>query len=192
MAATEPFKVQAVDTVEINYTGTKNFTNAFIEADLLEKQNARILYCASMVSCMSMKQMSEQDQNIFKKSAEDMTIEQLDEVVEEFLELARNYSEADEKAEKPLAKYRKSAYGMSKIFVRAMCHIYSRKFPQFLQFSYCPGWCKSDMAGWERPPRTAAQGAEITYLLGKSEDKAVLEKNGGFFKNDDEFHEWGN
>ena len=48
------------------------------------------------------------------------------------------------------------------------------------------------MAGWERPPRTAAQGAEITYSLGKSEDKAVLEKNGGFFKNDDEFHEWGN
>ena len=35
----------------------------------------------------------------------------------------------------------------------------------------CPGWCKSDMAGWEKPPKTAEMGADnIMYLVDLTED----------------------
>jgi hypothetical protein len=29
----------------------------------------------------------------------------------------------------------------------------------------CPGWCKSDMAGWDRPTSTAEEGADTPLFL---------------------------
>jgi hypothetical protein len=35
----------------------------------------------------------------------------------------------------------------------------------------CPGWCKSDMAGWEKPTKTAEMGADnIMFLVDLRDD----------------------
>lgn len=55
----------------------------------------------------------------------------------------------------------KSAYGMSKVGVSILTRIYAKTAPRRITVnSGDPGWCKTSMAGFERPPRTAAQGAE--------------------------------
>ena len=43
---------------------------------------------------------------------------------------------------------------------------------------FCPGWCKTDMAGWDRPPRTSAQGADTGVWLATLKEEGV---NGKFF-----------
>jgi hypothetical protein len=38
-------------------------------------------------------------------------------------------------------------------------------------YSACPGWCKSDMGGWEAPSRTSEMGADdIVYTIGISQE----------------------
>ena len=44
--------------------------------------------------------------------------------------------------------------------------------------AFCPGWCKTDMAGWEKPPRTSAQGADTGVWLATLKEEGV---NGKFF-----------
>ena len=51
-------------------------------------------------------------------------------------------------------------HGMTKLFIRKYAEILSTKRPALKVYSCCPGWCKTDMAGWEKPPLTAEQGAD--------------------------------
>merc|ERR1712126_432588 len=53
--------------------------------------------------------------------------------------------------------YGRSAYGFSKLGVIMMTEVLGREGEMNC---VCPGWCKSDMAGWENPPLTARDGAE--------------------------------
>jgi len=74
----------------------------------------------------------------------------------------------------------------SKIAMSAHTRVCARAQPQLHVNAMCPGWCKSDMAGnhasslasadrtrfnaivcagWERPPKTAAEGADTVRAL---------------------------
>eukprot|EP01054_Gregarina_sp_Poly1_P011491 Gregarina_sp_Poly_1__11490@NODE_990_length_5450_cov_57_511982_g690_i1_p8_GENE_NODE_990_length_5450_cov_57_511982_g690_i1NODE_990_length_5450_cov_57_511982_g690_i1_p8_ORF_typecomplete_len105_score21_48adh_short_C2/PF13561_6/4_6e05adh_short/PF00106_25/8e05_NODE_990_length_5450_cov_57_511982_g690_i146044918 len=67
------------------------------------------------------------------------------------------------------AGWANTAYGNSKLLVTKLTQIAARKatcdHPQLLINCCCPGWCKTDMAGWETPPKTAEQGAETPLML---------------------------
>ena len=45
------------------------------------------------------------------------------------------------------------------------------------QFDAVTRWCKSDMAGWERPPKTAEEGADTAEWLSTANHEA----SGKFF-----------
>ncbi len=49
---------------------------------------------------------------------------------------------------------------------------YEQVIKQRIQvYSMCPGWCKSDMAGWEKPTKTAEMGADnIMFLVDLRDD----------------------
>jgi len=56
-------------------------------------------------------------------------------------------------------------------------------------YNYCPGWCKSDMAGHDRPPRTAEDGADTAIWLATT-DKASANLTSGSFYKDRNVVEW--
>lgn len=65
-----------------------------------------------------------------------------------------------------------TAYGVSKVGVAAMTRIQARDISKIAPESSgvlvnccCPGWCKSDMAGWDRPTKTATEGADTPLCL---------------------------
>ena len=46
----------------------------------------------------------------------------------------------------------------------------------------CPGWCKTDMAGWDRAPMTAAEGADTVVWLETMNQADQFANTGGFFQ----------
>ena len=51
----------------------------------------------------------------------------------------------------------------------------------------CPGWCRSDMAGWERPPKSAEEGADTPTWLALQEGEGAPT---GLFFSDREQRGW--
>jgi len=57
-----------------------------------------------------------------------------------------------------------NSYGLSKMFLMFAAS-YAANLPEYVDrniqmYTMCPGWCKSDMAGWDRAPKTAEEGAD--------------------------------
>ena len=46
----------------------------------------------------------------------------------------------------------------------------------------CPGLCKTDWAGWEKPQRTAAQGADTAVWLETLPKEEQMKLSGHFFR----------
>jgi len=178
------FETQAKNTNEINYFGTKDLMVEMLAVkDNLFNKNCRILFCSSLVTDMVWPKLSEQMQNAYQSDNILDTIEKLDENCHQFVAAA--------KAGEQNKLFCESAYGMSKVYVRKMTEILAKSYPDYFWASYCPGWCKSDMAGWDRPPRTTEQGAAIAHWLGTSNDGYVTDFSGKFFKSDDKRTDWG-
>ena len=51
----------------------------------------------------------------------------------------------------------------------------------------CPGWCKSDLAGWDDAPKTVAEGADTAVWLEILPQETQLENSGKFFQERKEF-----
>merc|ERR1711879_1006190 len=161
---------QATVSFDTNFYSTKIFT------EMMEPLvKARIVTVASMVSNFSIAKCSEEVQKMLKSTTK--TESDVVALADDFVRLAQT--------DEHTTIYSDSKYGMSKLALRALTNTQAKKFgPNKLVFSGCPGWCKSDMAGWEKPPRTAEQGAQLFYWLATTEDEAVLSKSGEFFWRD--------
>ena len=184
-ASEAPFSEQAEVTNTCNYYGTKSLTVEMLGEGLFDNNNSRVLFCSSLCSDTSYAKCSKSVQNALKNDIK--TVEELDDVVNDFIDLAEDNTSHTE-------KYSNSAYGMSKVFVRKLCYILAENpnYGSHIKFySYCPGWCKTDMAGYEKPPLTAEEGAQISYWLGTTQDEVVVENNGGYFRNGDKLCQWG-
>ena len=101
--------------------------------------------------------------------APDISVEGLCRFVDDFITAAR--AGDDELARQG---WPTTAYGVSKVAVSALTRIHARDFGNdtsspgangVLINAMCPGWCKTDMAGHSRPPRTAAEGADTAVFL---------------------------
>jgi len=180
VASTADFAEQAEVTNTTNYFGTKSLTIEMLD-DNIFTENSKVLFCSSMCSDTSFAKCNKNVQKRIKEN-ENWTIQNLDDVAEDFINLADDNTHQ--------TKYSNSAYGMSKLFVRKLCNILPQQHPHIKFYSYCPGWCKTDMAGYEKPPRTAEQGSEISYWLATTNDQVVLDHNGGFFRDDNQYKEW--
>ena len=189
-ADTVPFSKEAKDTLAINYFATKDFTLEAIAASIVKKFDAksgsgRILTCASVVSDFYFPKLSENEQKTFKNS-KNLSFQEISDIAEEFVSLAKNCDSKDA----IMPKYFKGAYGMSKILIRSFVQAASVQFPDYYHASYCPGWCRTDMTVPEAA-RSAEEGARIAYYLGSSLEDNVLKNSGGFYKHDNELHDWG-
>ena len=188
-----PFSEQARTTFAINYFGTKEFTFSALmyPRGRILKKNGRVLYCSSGITDKLWMQMPVMDRERFKNASK-LNFQDLDGIAEEYLRLV----EKDTIGEAPLERYVKNTYCMSKYLIRAFTEVAAKAFKNVYHFSYCPGRCRTDMSkngitGVSNSPRSSEEGARIAYYLGVTEDKNVLENNGGFFKRDNELHIWG-
>jgi len=177
--STAPISEQAPVTCKTNYFDTKNFTLQMLENGGIQ-DGGRVLTCGSVVSDMSWNKCSDEIKN---KCVEGLkNVEELDEMANDFINLTKNNT--------PITKYANTGYGMSKIFIRLLTEILAKNNPKINFYSYCPGWCKSDMGG-DKAKRTTAQGSTIAFWLGTGNDEIILKNNGKFFRDDDKMLPWG-
>jgi len=173
-AATESNAEQSRITIEINYFATLAFTHLF-QPIVTE----RIVHQASGVSAFFFKGASDEIKQWVQ------TYPNEDDITSKAYEFI---GRAQFDRLKP--KFTDRSYHASKFFLRAAGHAHAKMWPQLKVYTCCPGWCQSDMAGWEKPPRTAEQGAYIAWWLATSNDKSVMENSGNFYWNDGELMNW--
>jgi len=180
-ASKAPFSEQAKQTNYINYFGTKDLSNEMLAKGLFD-ENSRILNCSSGSSGSAYRNCNKNLQEALKNSKIE-SVSELDNLAKDFIKLAEH--------DKHKEMYANSAYGMSKLFLRELTALWARKTPNLKFYSYCPGWCKSDMAGWERPTKTAFDGSKVAVWLSLSNDKIITENNGGYFSDVGKLEHWG-
>jgi len=153
--AKEPFAVQAKETMRINYTGTVEVMDAMLP---LLRDGSSIVNVASSMGVFSFNELRKDLQQLVVPSS--TTRKSLDTLLEGFLLAAEeNRVEA--------SGWPVQAYGVSKLGVIIVTEILAgeiskkKEGKRVILNSCCPGWCKSDMAGWEKPPKTASEGADI-------------------------------
>eukprot|EP01062_Namystynia_karyoxenos_P073649 TRINITY_DN70461_c0_g1_i1.p1 TRINITY_DN70461_c0_g1~~TRINITY_DN70461_c0_g1_i1.p1 ORF type:complete len:277 (+),score=64.21 TRINITY_DN70461_c0_g1_i1:81-911(+) len=152
MAATETRAEQARETMRVNYGGTALVLQAL--APLL-RRGARVVNVGSLAGGLAAKASDECKAALL---APDVTIAQLDGLRDRFI--------ADCEADKNTL-WTGTTYGFSKALVHGLTLVYARDIASIVKDpvdvvvnAVCPGWCKSDMAGWEKPPKTAEEGAD--------------------------------
>jgi carbonyl reductase 1/polyribonucleotide 5'-hydroxyl-kinase len=168
-ADTTPYAEQAEATVGVNYTGTVKFIRAV--EDLIP-ENGRVINVASRVGELS--QVSGELQAAFSNAK---TVEEVDKLMQQFVDAAKAGTQEDQGFSKTIY----GTYGMSKLGLIAVTNVFARLWAtkSVYSMSMCPGWCKSDMAGWEKPPKTAAEGAETVVWLALHDNPKSL--TGKFF-----------
>jgi len=156
-ASKAPFSEQAEVTIKANYTGTMNVMDAFLP---IIPDGGRVVTVSSMAHRFAAKGTSDAKKKELNKK--DMALKDVDAQMAAFVKAAKADSHQKE-------GWANSAYGTSKLGLTIATTILARMYPKKYFFSVCPGWCKSDMAGHERPTSTATQGAErILYCVGLS------------------------
>jgi len=174
--STAPQSEQAVVTTATNYTATKDFTEL-----ILPLVKGRVVFISSLCSDTSFKACSENTQESIKCT--DLTSSKLDDIVDDFLDrVAHSFH---------LSHYSDHMYGMTKLFIRKYAEILGMQQPALKVYSCCPGWCKTDMAGWGKPPLTAEQGADNPWWLATTTDAKVIADSGGYYRNTRERVQWG-
>ncbi|KAK3264717.1 hypothetical protein CYMTET_26562 [Cymbomonas tetramitiformis] len=133
MTATEPFEIQARNTIDINYYGTKKVCQTLLP---LMRERGRIVNISSSAGENALSSMSVDTKARFLACN---NTEMLDTILEEFVSAA----EAGDHKEKGFAG---SAYGMSKAGVTQLTRILSVEASNIMVVSCCPGLCRTDMA----------------------------------------------
>lgn len=174
-ASTVAFPEQAVNTLAINFYATKDFTNEM--AALISE---RIVTVASFVSGFAFNGSGEEVQNICKAGT--ATEAEITALADEFVKLAQT--------EQHQPKFANSSYTMSKLLIRLMTEAQAKKWPHLKVYSGDPGWCKSDMAGWEKPPKSAHAGADNFWWLSTTDDEQVLANSGAFYSEFRQLRTW--
>ena len=159
MAATEPYSKMARETLRINFFGTLNLSRALLP---LMRPNGRVVNVASRAGMLG--QVARKLQKELMR--EELTEQELETLMNRFI------TDVEMGVHEQNGWPENSAYGVSKLGVNILTRIqartsseYAPHSPGVLVNSCCPGWCKSDMAGWERPPLTAEQGADTPVFL---------------------------
>jgi len=179
---------EAVKTIGINTYGTINVTENLIPLVRLS-DDPRIINTCSFAGKLT--KYSKDLQQEFRDP--NMTVDKLKDLLTRF-ETAVKDNDYDKKG------WPQSMYGVSKAGEIAYGKLLARdealstendeKETSPVQvYNYCPGWCKSDMAGHERPTRTADDGADTAIWLATA-DKSTENLTSGSFYRDRKVVEW--
>eukprot|EP01055_Gregarina_sp_Pseudo9_P001950 Gregarina_sp_Pseudo_9__1949@NODE_2341_length_1033_cov_1102_729376_g2156_i0_p1_GENE_NODE_2341_length_1033_cov_1102_729376_g2156_i0NODE_2341_length_1033_cov_1102_729376_g2156_i0_p1_ORF_typecomplete_len319_score25_47adh_short/PF00106_25/2_5e37adh_short_C2/PF13561_6/1_1e25KR/PF08659_10/3e09Epimerase/PF01370_21/3e05ATPgrasp_N/PF18130_1/19ATPgrasp_N/PF18130_1/5_3_NODE_2341_length_1033_cov_1102_729376_g2156_i076945 len=155
-AAPEPNSVQFPETFNVNYYGVRNCMDAFMP---LVGPYGRVVVVASGAGYLAWEKTQQKNKERFLQAN---STQDLDAIATEMIELAK-------KGDIDASGWASTAYGNSKLLVTKLTEIAAnsaqKEHPHLLVNSCCPGWCKTDMAGHEKPPKTAEEGAETPFML---------------------------
>jgi len=140
-------------TFKCNFDGTCFFQQAMSS---VMSPGGKVIFVASMAGSGSFRRISSRDlQNKFLDK--ELNFRRLLELKSEMI--------ADWDAKTFESKgWPGNSYGLSKMFLMFAAG-YAANLPEYIDrniqmYTMCPGWCKSDMAGWDRAPKTAEEGAD--------------------------------
>lgn len=158
--STKPFAEEAEHTIRVNYFGTLAVCTAFFP---LLRPNARVVNVASD-SGMLVYVKSEELRN--RLSNEKVTIEQLNELMTEFVETVKNGTHVS-------LGFPADAYSMSKCAIIALTRVQQRNFDSnsrsdVVVNSCCPGYIATGMTH-QKGTKTPDQGAQTIELLAVSD-----------------------
>ncbi|KAI8516198.1 Carbonyl reductase [NADPH] 3 [Branchiostoma belcheri] len=153
-----PYAIQAEKSVGVNFSGTLAVSRALLP---IIRPHGRVVNMSSQSSNKAIRNCSAELQARFRDRS--MKEEELVMLMNKYIDMARVGKHKEH-------GYPNSAYAMSKIGVTSLTYIQAREMEEdpredILVNCCCPGWCKTDMAGWENPPRTAAEGADTPVFL---------------------------
>jgi carbonyl reductase 1 len=147
-------------TLKVNYHGTKSMCTHFLP---FLAPNGRIVNVSSTAGKLSRFGKSIQDQI----NNPNLTISQLDDLLEQFVSSVKDNTYADR-------GWPKSTYAVSKLGVSTLTRILQRDEMTFISrkkpmiYACCPGYCQTDMSS-NRGDRTAEQGAQTPAWLALEE-----------------------
>ena len=155
MRSTAPFLEQATVTLKTNFTGTLNISKAFIP---IVRPHGRIVNVSSTAGSLRNLQKRLQE----KFSSPSLTEAELVNLMDQFVKdvASGNHTEKG---------WSNSAYGVSKVGVIALTVIQAREMAKsgkedILVNACCPGWVRTDMAGYNAP-LSPDEGAETPVHL---------------------------
>lgn len=152
-AATEPFAEQARVTVNTNFTGTLNVTKALLP---LMRSHSRMVMVSSWVGRLGIVKPHLQE----KFDSPTLTEDELVALMEQFVQAAAAGNHNDK-------GWPSAAYGTSKVGMTALTKVIARQvatMDDVLVNACCPGWVRTDMAGYSAP-LSPDEGAETPVFL---------------------------
>jgi len=155
--STAPFSEQASVTIETNYFGAINISNALFP---LLRKHARVVHVSSTASAMAFAKCSPANQEIIKKFA---TIDEVTALLNKFIDLAKSGKHEE-------AGFPNSAYGMSKVGMTALSLIQQREVNKtrpdddIAVNACCPGYVNTDMSS-HKGTKTPDEGADTPVYL---------------------------
>merc|ERR1712137_15483 len=161
-AATEPVDEQARKTIDVNYYGTKNFTE---KVKPLLAYDAKIIIVSSSAGKLSNLGNDEMRKRFTR---EDLQEDELSDMMEEYITATKEGNHVEK-------GWSKSTYSTSKTGLSALTRIWARDW-HYDVCACCPGWCRTNMAG-DSAPNSAADGAKTPVWLA-TRDRA---NNGNFY-----------
>lgn len=165
-----PFQEQTKPTLEVNFRGTLQVTEALLPMLLESESGGRIVNVASMAG--KLRQLSPALQREF--SAPALTIPRLHELVDTF--------ERDVASGTHAAKgWGRSNYGFSKLAVIASTKVHALQHPSLKVNCCCPGYCQTDMSS-NKGPRPPSEGAKNAVILATMDHCPT----GAFYENERE------
>lgn len=170
VASTAPFIEQATNTVKTNFTGTVNITRALLP---LVRPGGRIVMVSSTAGRLSILKPHLQEQF----SSTSLTEQQLVSLMDQFVQ--------DVAAGDHTSKgWPTTAYGVSKVGMTAFTKVLARELSSagqndILVNACCPGWVRTDMAGYNAT-LSPDEGAETPVHLALLPSNSP---NGEFWRN---------
>lgn len=153
--STAPFLEQATVTLKTNFTGTLNISKAFIP---IVRPHGRIVNVSSTACSLGKLQKHWQD----RFSSPSLTERELVDLMDQFVKdvASGNHTEKG---------WPNTAYGVSKVGVTALTMVHAREMAKsgkedVLINACCPGWVRTDMAGYNAP-LSPDEGAETPVYL---------------------------
>lgn len=171
----QSLREEAQRTCAVNYYGARDVTLALSP---LFRSNAKIVIVAARMGNACLKSMNER--NRLRIVGPSVNLKGLDMTVADYIDNADNWKDAGW-PKLPYAFSKAAAIGLAAALAKsADAQELNPLAKGIIVTSTCPGWCKTDMGGWEAAPQPAELGgrlvAQLALTAGKKEHgKFVLE-----------------
>lgn len=157
----KPLAEQAKATCDVNYYGTRDIT---IGLAPLFGNNAKVIFLTSNLENAGPPFMSRSNRDRLLSNT--VTVKDIDSAVREYLQVAPTDWRQKGWPNQPYFFSKTAVIGLTAALARQAEKGTLNPDAEGIIITACyPGWCKTDMAGWEIPPLSAADGGKVVAQL---------------------------